>query len=69
MASAKSLGYKLWSFNCKSPVSRPVMSLVNVTDGVEALACSVLLDLSTPLFLFVLPFCLSGRHCVLNRLS
>lgn len=45
------------------------MSLVNVIDGAEALACSVLLDLSTPLFLFVLPFCLSGRHCVLNRLS
>ena len=50
------------------------MSLVNVVDDVEALACSALLDLSTPLFLFFLPFCLNGVktsffHSVVNRLS
>lgn len=66
MASAKSLGYKVWSFHSKSPISKPVLSLVNVVDGVEALACSALLDPSSLLFLFFLPFCLSG---VMNRLS
>lgn len=50
------------------------MSLVNVVDGVEALACSAFLGLSIPLFVFFLPSCLNGVktsffHCVVNRLS